>query len=175
MFPTARQILPLHSGFSDEESTEDELPYVPTISSDNPSQSEEKTAEITPANENRDTGQASINIMVKEADIITCDYKLVLRELNEDEINLWTKKDVLPEFPDFVAGRNVGGHNIQPKASPTRHNTRPLWSNSSVNYEDLDDSSDTPSPKRPPKKTQTVKKDGPSADRIAAREYSLRN
>ena len=33
VFPTARQILPLHSGFSDTEPTDDELPYMPTANS----------------------------------------------------------------------------------------------------------------------------------------------
>ena len=117
VFPTARQVLPLHSGFTDDDLTEDELSHVPTISSVNSSQIKELDS---------DSDHSNKNILIKDADIITRDCKVVLKELNEDEINLWTKRDVLPEFLDFVAGRNVGGHNIRPKTSPIRHNTRPL-------------------------------------------------
>ena len=113
--------------------------------------------------------------MVREADIITRDCKVILKELSKDEIDLWMKTAVLPEFPEFMSSRTVGGHIIRAKPDPPRHNTRPLRSNSVKNYEGLDDNSDSPSPKRPHKRTQSVKKDGPSAERMAAREYSLRN
>ena len=171
VFPAAKQILPLHSGFSDEDSSEDELPDVPSANKLDPSQSRVESVEAA----QKEICNTNTRIMVREPDIITNDCKVILRELNEDEINLWTKKDVLPEFPDFETGRNVGGHNIRPKTLPVRYNTRPMRSNISVNYQDMDDNSDTPSPKRPRKKAQPVKKDGPSDDRIAAREYSLRN
>ena len=88
---------------------------------------------------------------------------------------MWTKREILPEFPEFVEGRNIGGHNIRLKTIPARNNPRPSHSSINVNYEDLDDHSDSPSPKRPVKQKLNVKKDGPTADRIAACGYLLRN
>ena len=173
VFPTAKQILPLHSGFSDAESSneDDEASHVPTESS---GEDVSLSEYITDDARDQDTG-GIMNIIVDEADIITRDCKVILKELDKDEINLWTKKNILPEFPEFVAGRNIVGHNIRPKHSPPRLNPRPLRSKHAVNYEDLDDNFDSSSPKRPSKRLKPVKKDGPSADRIAAREYSLRN
>ena len=168
VFPTAKQILPLHSGFSDAESMDGELPYIPTISSDKKSSNHEETADEIQDDKSGETDKGNINIKVSQADIITRDCKVLLRELSTDKIDLWTKREILPEFPEFVEGRNIGGHNIRLKTTPTRHNPRPSHSSNVINYVDLDDHSDSPSPKRPAKRTLNEKKDGPTADRIAA-------
>ena len=134
IFPTAIQILPLHPHFSEDESRDPS-----NGEEDNPTNSsiEPNVIEETPP-------QDSQNIVVSVADVINRECCIKLDRLNEDEINAWTAKQTVPEFPNFVKGREVGGYMMRPQPKPVhpRYNTHPKRNRPVYSYANLDESDD---------------------------------
>ena len=110
------------------------------------------------------------------------DCTVRIERLSSDEINVWIKKDTVPEFPAFVSEQT---RDLQPQSQqqqlridqapppniPIRstRTTRPTKS-----YENMDVEEETntsTSKKRKPRVSQT----GPSTSRLAAHRFYLRN
>ena len=108
-------------------------------------------------------------------DIWNKECQIKLDRLTDDEISMWTKAEMIPEFPAFVKGRDVGGYTMRIKTMPAkpRYNTRPSRCHSTPNYEDLDIEPELTSPKKPKRRHKPVPKDGPSAEWLAAHRFYL--
>ena len=168
VFPTAKQILPLHPNLSEEDDESLEKP------SPSPTESEASSGD----HEDVMTSESSSSkITTAPPDILNRDCKVKLDRLTDDEISVWTKTEMIPEFQAFVKGREVRGYTMQMKTPPPkpRHNTRPSRGHSIPNYEDLDTEPEVSSPKKPTCKYKPVPKDSPSAEWLAAHRFYLRS
>ena len=117
-------------------------------------------------------------VVVVPPDIINKECFLKIDRLTDDEINAWTKKEIVPEFPLFVEGREIGGYTMRLKAKPAhpRYNTHLKRNRTSCSYENLDnmeEKSDDEDTKRTKRKPKSVPKNGPSVDHIAAHKFYL--
>ena len=170
VFPTAIQILPLEPHFSEEDST-DTLPSQDEQADNNvdKTSSEAQTTE---------TQNQPMITMTTSPDVINRECTVKLDRLNDDEINAWTQKQTVPEFPDFVQGRKVGGYTMRLHNKPLHHryNPRPKRNQPELSYKNLDwteEETTKQAEKRPKKRSKPVPKDGPSADCMAAHRFYL--
>ena len=166
VFLAAKQILPLHPHLSEEDDESSEK------SSLSPTESEVSSSDYKDVTASE---SLTAKIMTAPPDILNKDCKVKLDRLTDDEISMWTKTEMIPEFPVFVKGREVGGYTMRMKTLPAkpRHNTRPSRGHSTPNYEDLDTEPEATSPKKPACKHKPVPKDGLSVERLAAHRFYL--
>ena len=170
IFPTAIQILPLDPHFSEDEITESS----PGTDEESDNAADKSSSEV------EDTAkQDSLDgTVTAHPDVINTECTVKLDQLNEDEINAWTNKEMVPEFPDFIQGREVGGYTMRLQTKPTHqiYNPHLKRSRPELSYENLDETEDGTTKtdnKKPKKHSKPVPKDGLSAERMAAHKFYL--
>ena len=172
VFPTVKQILPLHPHLSADEEGSSNSSTTPTNEdSEDSNATIIDTEDITLMNPSIDT------VIKTPPEKLNRECHVQLSKLTEDEINVWTKTETLPEFPEFVKSREVGGYNMQAKTPLPRPrlNTRPRRGQYLLSYKDLNIEPEPTSPKKPKCRHIPVPKDGLSAERIAAHRFRLRS
>ena len=97
VFPAAKQILPLHPHLSDDEEGSSKSSTTPANED-----SEDSDATVIDPEENAPINPSIDKVTKAPPDTLNRECHVQLNQLTEDEINVWTKTETVPEFPEFI-------------------------------------------------------------------------